>query len=84
MIDVPFFMSGYELPLLGQPISFFRFFQLFGSLFNWTLNSGLNICSPMVFNLFFNFFRNGVQGSFEKGISCFDKSPFNFSFLFYE
>ena len=38
----------------------------------------------MVFNLFLNFFRNDVKGSFEKRISCFDKSPFNFSFLFYE
>ena len=34
--------------------------------------------------LFFDIFGNGGQGNFEKGISCFDKSPFGFSFLFYE
>ena len=37
-----------------------------------------------LFNLFFNFFGNGVQGRFEKGIPCFDKSPFDFSFLLYK
>ena len=30
------------------------------------------------------FLTNGVQGSSEKGISCFDKSPFDFSFLLYK
>ena len=48
------------------------------------MNSVLNVCGLMAFNLFFTFFGNGVQGRFEKGIPCLDKCPFDFCFLLYE
>ena len=38
----------------------------------------------MSLNKFFNFFGNGVQSRLDKRIPCFNKIPFNFSFLFDE
>ena len=46
-----------------------------------TLNSILNICAAMDFNLLFNLFGSGGQDSFKKWISCFSESPFNFPFF---